>query len=159
MDEIPEELRELYDAAKGVENIGLPIPWAADRAVELIECIATLQARVKELEEQRDTFMRGLEAEENDCAALHDDVDKLEQENAALKDQLEIKQAEVDVLRGVDCEANGDGPCGICVKCLRAQVERLTRPVSMDELGVGEKIGQVGINALIAARAKEPDKV
>jgi hypothetical protein len=36
-----------------------------------------------------------------------------------------------------------------------AQVERLTRPVSMDELGVGEKIGQVEVNALIAARAKE----
>lgn len=37
---IPEDLRELYEAAKGVQGTGLPIPWAADRAVELIERIA-----------------------------------------------------------------------------------------------------------------------
>ena len=39
---IPEDLKELYDAAKGVEGIGLPIPWAADRAIELIDRIARL---------------------------------------------------------------------------------------------------------------------
>lgn len=29
-------------------------------------------------------------------------------------------RAEVDMLRGVDCEADGDGPCGACLKCARA---------------------------------------
>jgi len=27
-------------------------------------------------------------------------------------------EVERDVLRGTECEANGDGPCGACVKCL-----------------------------------------
>jgi hypothetical protein len=26
-------------------------------------------------------------------------------------------QAELDVLRGVDCNAGGDGPCGVCLRC------------------------------------------
>lgn len=35
--------------------------------------------------------------------------------------RAEALQAEVEVLRGVDCMADGDGPCGVCLKCARAQ--------------------------------------
>ena len=30
-------------------------------------------------------------------------------------------RAEVEMLRGIDCEADGDGPCGACIKCARAE--------------------------------------
>lgn len=39
--------------------------------------------------------------------------------------EFDIVKAEMDVLRGVDCGVNGDGPCGVCVKCLRDTAERL----------------------------------
>jgi len=32
---------------------------------------------------------------------------------------LETSQAEVDMLRGVGCNEDGDGPCGACLKCAR----------------------------------------
>lgn len=32
-------------------------------------------------------------------------------------DKHDQKCAEVDVLRGVGCEEDGDGPCGVCRKC------------------------------------------
>ena len=35
-----------------------------------------------------------------------------------LQEERDALQAEVSVLRGVDCEADGDGPCGVCIKCL-----------------------------------------
>lgn len=34
---IDDDLQELYEASKGVRGTGLPIPWAADRVIELIE--------------------------------------------------------------------------------------------------------------------------
>lgn len=36
---------------------------------------------------------------------------------------LEIRTAEVGMLRGEDCLVDGDGPCGCCVKCLRLRAE------------------------------------
>jgi translation elongation factor EF-1beta len=44
---IPANLRELYDAAKGVEGSGLPIPYAADRVIELIEIATDMHAALK----------------------------------------------------------------------------------------------------------------
>lgn len=33
--------------------------------------------------------------------------------------KIDALEAEVSVLRGVDCEADGDGPCGVCLKCAK----------------------------------------
>lgn len=30
-------------------------------------------------------------------------------------------KAEVEMLRGVGCREDGDGPCGVCLKCVRIQ--------------------------------------
>ncbi len=38
---------------------------------------------------------------------------------AQYNERIASLQAEVDVLRGVDCEADGDGPCGVCIKCAK----------------------------------------
>jgi hypothetical protein len=35
----------------------------------------------------------------------------------AIAQAVASKQAEIDMLRGVGCEEEGDGPCGVCVKC------------------------------------------
>ena len=41
------------------------------------------------------------------------------------RQQPQVARAEVNVLRGVHCCADGDGPCGVCLKCARAEVSRL----------------------------------
>jgi len=74
---IRKNLRELYEAAKGVQGTGLPIPWAADRAIELIEDItrceakrdATQRARDREcIEAQKKEIERlKLQSEHADC--------------------------------------------------------------------------------------------
>ena len=40
---------------------------------------------------------------------------------------VERLQAEVDMLRGVGCLEDGDGPCGVCIKCLRLRAEQAER--------------------------------
>lgn len=42
-----------------------------------------------------------------------------------LTKQFVSVKAERDVLRGVDCGADGDGPCGVCVKCLTSKLAQL----------------------------------
>jgi hypothetical protein len=37
--------------------------------------------------------------------------------------RADTAQAEVDVLRGAECLIDGDGPCGVCIKCLRLRAE------------------------------------
>lgn len=36
-----------------------------------------------------------------------------------LQHRLETRRFEVEVLRGIDCEKDGDGPCGACLKCMK----------------------------------------
>ena len=63
-----------------------------------------------------------------------------EKELFALRHVNEMLQAEVNVLRGVECEADGDGPCGVCVKCLRAGwLPELTRLREDLALALGAK--------------------
>ena len=38
-----EAIQELYDAAKGVQGTGMPIPYAADRVIELIDYLANIK--------------------------------------------------------------------------------------------------------------------
>ena len=38
--------------------------------------------------------------------------------------ELTQKTAEIEMLRGVGCLEDGDGPCGVCIKCLRLRAER-----------------------------------
>lgn len=52
--------------------------------------------------------------------ALYDTEDKLTVANA----EIERLTAEVEMLRGVGCEEDGDGPCGVCIKCKPAQERR-----------------------------------
>lgn len=57
-------------------------------------------------------------------AALFDTVHEMLRQ----KERAEIAEATVAVLRGDECEANGDGPCGVCRKCtarMRAELEPL----------------------------------
>lgn len=42
-----------------------------------------------------------------------------------LERELLMNTAEVEMLRGVGCNEDGDGPCGVCIKCLRTEIERL----------------------------------
>lgn len=37
------------------------------------------------------------------------------------------KKAEVEMLRGIDCEADEDGPCGCCIKCYKNQIATLQK--------------------------------
>jgi hypothetical protein len=52
--------------------------------------------------------------------AVYREVDAQREARATAAQQLEMKTAEVEVLRGVGCRADGDGPCGVCLKCAHA---------------------------------------
>ncbi|MET0410403.1 MAG: hypothetical protein ABW217_03865 [Polyangiaceae bacterium] len=39
--------------------------------------------------------------------------------------EAERLRAEVEMLRGVGCAEDGDGPCGACLKCARARIAEL----------------------------------
>jgi hypothetical protein len=75
---------------------------------------------IQELEAQVAILVR-LSALEAHVGGLLGTVARLEGQRAALeaaqREQGERLKAEIDVLRGVDCCADGDGPCGVCVKC------------------------------------------
>lgn len=66
-------------------------------------------------------------------------ADNAEAQIASLTAQLDQKTAEVEMLRGVGCNEDGDGPCGACLKCARAerdaaQQEAQTLRVALVEL-------------------------
>ena len=46
-------------------------------------------------------------------------------DSAAPEAEIEMLRAEVEMLRGVGCLEDGDGPCGCCVKCLRVDRDEL----------------------------------
>ena len=49
---------------------------------------------------------------------------------AAVEAERDQKTAEVETLRGVGCNEDGDGPCGACLKCARAERDRLKAALS-----------------------------
>ena len=44
-------------------------------------------------------------------------------ERDALREERDSLKAEIAMLRGVDCGVDGDGPCGVCIKCARNSVD------------------------------------
>jgi chromosome segregation ATPase len=91
--------------------------------------VKALQAKVAELEKHCGLFMRGLENEEADCAALNDQVEALETENAALKAKIARLTAPV-----------GDEEISVA-----SQNDWQTK-----------RISEGGFGRIIAARAQEP---
>jgi hypothetical protein len=67
---------------------------------------------------------RAAEAEA-EVGRLKRDRERQERVNARLATERDALRAEVEMLRGVGCNEDGDGPCGACLKCARAEVERL----------------------------------
>ncbi len=54
-------------------------------------------------------------------------------------------RAEVDMLRGVGCceaklDEPDDGPCGVCIKCARAEVARLRTAIEMAQQSILDEI-------------------
>lgn len=52
----------------------------------------------------------------------------------ALTDEVESLQAEVEMLRGVGCSEDGDGPCGVCRKCAFKKGAEAMREAVVDVL-------------------------
>lgn len=63
--------------------------------------------------------------------AINDQVRLLREVGSLLRQlrnavvERDITRAEVEMLRGVGCGDGGDGPCGVCMQCLRAEIQRL----------------------------------
>lgn len=82
--DIPQDLRELYDAALPLVGTALWVPNACDRTVELIERIARAESALAdmvaerdEMKRQRDLYAEGLKKEEADCEALEAENERL----------------------------------------------------------------------------------
>lgn len=56
-----------------------------------------------------------------DCAWL---VAQLDEARHCI-DERNMARAEVEMLRGVGCDEDGDGPCGACLKCARRERDEL----------------------------------
>lgn len=71
-------------------------------------------------------------------------------------------RAEVDMLRGVDCEADGDGPCGACIKCAIAGRHVEQRRERAQALPIPDELllasGDLGIAALHWVEAREEER-
>jgi hypothetical protein len=53
---------------------------------------------------------------------IHEALDKAQK-------RVEMLQAEVEMLRGVGCSEDGDGPCGVCIKCYKNRFEATVKLV------------------------------
>ena len=117
---IPEDtLKALVAGSLGFADEGSPEDATIkEMAREIITLRTERDEALKELEQPRIHRARN---------------ERLESENATLKAQLEQITAERDVLRGVDCEADGDGPCGVCIKCYKRKLEQMQKPVTDEE--------------------------
>jgi hypothetical protein len=73
---------------------------------------AVLEIAVKDAE---DTDLEWLEERLRDAA--YDTISHLQTLIDVLISQRDMARAEVETLRGVGCMENGDGPCGVCIKC------------------------------------------
>jgi len=62
---------------------------------------------------------------DNKIDALRFSATELLARLAAVEAERDQKTAEVETLRGVGCNEDGDGPCGACLKCARAERDRL----------------------------------
>lgn len=54
-----------------------------------------------------------------DQARVRSDLMPLAVELDDARQRLKTKTAELNVLRGSECCVDGDGPCGVCLTCLR----------------------------------------
>jgi len=53
--------------------------------------------------------------------------DRLEMQTVRALDLAAMRQGEIEMLRGVGCNEDGDGPCGACLRCLRVRAEAAER--------------------------------
>jgi chromosome segregation ATPase len=84
-----------YKIATGVESGNGSLVTYSDHIAALASLraeheaeVKALQAKIAELEKHCGLFMKGLENEEADCAALNNQVEALEAENAELKAKI-----------------------------------------------------------------------
>lgn len=81
------------------------------------EACATARARVEDLVAELDDLRRCLRS----VIAQRDEARAEAASSLAMArvagEKYDQKCAEVDVLRGVGCNVDGDGPCGVCRKC------------------------------------------
>ena len=88
---IAPDLREQWEALllDAADNGGEFTDEDAAWSVKMIERVSKAEAERDDYKKRAETFMKGLEAKEADCNALHDDLARAEQENVALRAELE----------------------------------------------------------------------
>lgn len=75
------------------------------------------EERARESLEELDEAIYDCLPSDDDGDAPLDCVERAADQLRALAQERDEARAEVEMLRGVDCCANGDGPCGVCRKC------------------------------------------
>lgn len=80
----------------------------------------------------------------------------------ALVAEVRSLRAEVEVLRGVGCEEYGDGPCGVCLRCMHAKgrrdgIEAMRGPMH-DQRAIGAEAEREACAAICDEAARMPDR-
>jgi hypothetical protein len=84
--------------------------WVNERALNFAKQLDQARAEVAELREK--------------LAKERSNGIKVFEEAETLRAECDQKRAEVEMLRGVGCMEDGDGPCGVCIKCSQATATR-----------------------------------
>lgn len=79
------------------------------------------EAAERELAERRPQVARLIE----ETNAAERERDAAVSRSAAAEEARIVAVGEVEMLRGVGCSENGDGPCGVCLKCARGAAGRM----------------------------------
>lgn len=77
-----------------------------------------------------------------------------------LRAQIAELTQERDMLRGVHCLVDGDGPCGVCIKCLRLRAEAVEQQLQALRQGIEGRIVRWREDAqvqLVAANRTNPN--
>ena len=96
--------------AQFIANARADVPALLAHIEELAERALTAEERLEQMTKERDALRSSLNRKVRHCDEITDERDKA-------RADVEQKCAEVDMLRGVGCGADGDGPCGACRNC------------------------------------------
>ena len=126
---------------------------------------ASLERKVRhcdEITEERDQMQRERDEDRETANRLRMFYTGCELDRRRLANELAIAiaqrdeaRAEVEMLRGVDCCANGDGPCGVCRKCAYRRGAEAMRLACQQWCRAWENNGEAIADALADLRVED----
>ena len=62
---------------------------------------------------------------------------------------IQSLKAEIEMLRGVGCSEDGDGPCGVCARCLKCAYQQGAERMRQAAMGAAWHSAAMGLHSKI----------